>query len=60
MFEVNAHGAFRHRERKHGGADSRMSGQDAESDYGAHRLKEFADSDGAVELATRIARLAGS
>ena len=61
MSEVNAHGALRHIETILGGADSRMSGQDPESDYTAYRLTEFAGSHGAVELATRpIARLVGS
>lgn len=60
MLEVNAHGAFRHKERNLGGADSRVSVQDLESDCAVHRLTDFAGSDGAVELASRpIARLVG-
>ncbi len=61
MSEVNAYGALRHKVMELGGADSRMLGQDLESDYAAHRLTEFAGSDGAVELARRpIAWLVGS
>ena len=57
MLEVNAHGGPRHIVLG-GGADSRMLGQDPESDYAAHRLTEFAGSDRAVELGTGpIARL---
>ena len=41
-----------HKEMVLGGADSKMLGQDPESDYAAHRLTEFAGSDGAVRLAT--------
>ena len=56
--EVNAHGAFRHKERVLGGADSRVSVQDPESDYAVDKLTNFAGSDGAVVLAARpIARL---
>ena len=61
VFEVNSHGAFRDKELKYGGANSKKSGQDPELDYAAHRLKECAGSDAAVELAIRpIAGLVGS
>ena len=60
MLKVNAHVAFRHKERDLGGANSRVSVQDSELDYAVHGLTDFAGGDGAVELGARpIARLVG-